>query len=213
MINALSSGLQPVLRVFSASAFAGLKFAGPVVQSQLWVRRRWLRLLGWPGVAGVGLLSACAAFYFSVVQPAEANLSTTHRDAISIQERVKEAAKGLNRSELPPAEQLAAFYRIFPGDKHLLTWLGKIFVVAQSEGITLDQGEYKLTRDRIGKLVRFQATLPVKGEYPQIRKFLSHLRTEIPIVAVEHLQFERQKVDAPTVEAKIILALYLEHEP
>lgn len=184
-----------------------------VTESPLWARRRWLHLFGWPGVVGAGLLAMCTALYLSAIQPAQMRLNEAHQSAISIQERVKLAANGLNRNELTPAEQLAEFYRIFPNEKSLLPWLEKVFALAETQGISLDQGEYKVMRDKVGKLVRFQITLPVRSSYPQIRKYLNNLRAEIPIIAMEHLQFERQKINDPEVEAKIKLALYLEREP
>ncbi len=183
-----------------------------LLQSPLLARRRWLKQFGWPGVVGIGLLVMCVAMYFSAIQPAEANLEEARRNAISLQEQVKLAANGLRHSQLTPAEQLAEFYRAFPDEKNLQPWLEKIFVVAQSSGIRLDQGEYKATRDKVGRLMRFQVTLPIRSEYPQIRRFLTGLRSEIPIIAVEHLEFERQRIGEPVVEAKIILALYLVQE-
>lgn len=181
-------------------------------KSPVWVRWRWVHLFGWPGLIGAGLLAACPAFYLSAIQPAQTRLDEAQQSATSIQERVKLAANGLNHSELTPAEQLAEFYRIFPNEKNLLPWLEKVFALAETHGIRLDQGEYKVTRDRVGRLVRFQMTLPVRSSYPQIRKYLNSLRAEIPIASMEHLQFERQKVNDPEVEAKIKLALYLERE-
>lgn len=187
----------------------GNGFASSLLQNPQLARRRWLRQFGWPGMVGIGLLVMCGAMYFSAIQPTQASLEEARRNAISMQERVKLAANGLNHSQLTPVEQLAEFYRVFPDEKNLQPWLEKIFIVAQGSGVRLDQGEYKVTRDRVGKLMRFQVTLPIRSEYPQIRKFLSSLRSEIPIIAVEHLEFERQKIGESVVEAKIILALYL----
>lgn len=176
-------------------------------------RRRWQHLFGWPGAVGAGLLSMCPAFYLSAIHPAEVRLSEARKGAISVQERVKLASSGMIRNELPPAEQLAQFYRIFPNEKNLLPWLRKVFELAEKHGIMLDRGEYKVIPDKVGKLERFQMILPVRGGYPQIRSYLTSLRAEIPIVSMEHLQFERQKVNDTNVEARIRLALYLEREP
>lgn len=175
-------------------------------------RRRWHHRFGWPGAVGAGLLAMCSAFYLSAVRPAELKMNEARQGAISVQERVKLASSGLRR-ELPPEEQLAEFYRIFPTEKNLLPWLKKVFVLAERHGVRLDEGEYKVIQDKVGKLERFQMTLPVTGGYPQIRSYLNSLRAEIPIISMEHLQFERQKVNDPNVEAKIRLALYVEREP
>lgn len=85
-------------------------------------------------------------------------------------------------------------------------------ILAESCGIRLNEGEYKATSDKVGRIVRFQMTLPVKGEYPQIRKFLAALPSELPAVALQGVHFERQKVADPGVEAKLKLVLYLEQE-
>lgn len=216
MMDILSTRLQEAQRLLLHSKLMrviGDKLPYSLLQSPHWARRRWLGLLGWPGMVGIGLLVTCSTLYFSTLKPALASLDAAHQSALSIQERVKLASNGLNQNQLSPAEQLAEFYRIFPEEKNLLPALEKIFAVAQVSGVRLDQGEYKVTRDRIGKLTRLQVTLPVRSEYPQIRKFLSGLSSEIPIVALEHLQFERQRIGDPVVEAKIILALYVVHEP
>ena len=83
-------------------------------------------------------------------------------------------------------------------------------MLAERNGLSLNQGEYKATRDKVGRLVRLQMTLPVKGEYSQIRRFLSALPAETPIIALENVQFARQNIADSTVEARIRLALYLE---
>ena len=177
-----------------------------------WTRRRWMRLFGWPGVAGTGLLVACLAFYLSAIRPAEFRLDVARQSAIQLQKYGKRDANEASRNQAP-AGQLAEFYRLFPNDKKLLPWMEKIFTLAQKQEISLDQGEYKVTSDKVGKLMRFQMTLPFKGEYPQIRKYLDSLLAEIPIVSLEHLQLKRQKVGTPVLEARIRLALYLEQQP
>ena len=169
-----------------------------------------MHLFGLPGVAGIGLLIACLAFYFAAIRPAQFRLDAARQSAIEFH---KHGNHDATRNNQPPAEQLARFYRTFPNEKNLLPWLEKIFTLAHDQGISLDQGEYKVSSDKGGKLMRFQMTLPLKGEYPQIRKYLDSLLAEIPIVSLENLQLERQKVGDPALEARIRLALYLEQEP
>lgn len=169
-----------------------------------------MRLFGWPGVAGIGLLIACMVFYFAAIRPVQSRLDAARQNVSELQKHGKSDAA---RNSQQPVEQLAEFYRAFPNNKDLLPWMEKIFTLAHDQGISLDQGEYKVSSDKVGKLMRFQMTLPLKGEYPQIRKYLDSLLTEIPIVSLEHLQLERQKVGDPALEARIRLALYLEQQP
>lgn len=175
-----------------------------------WAPRRWRGLFAWPGVLAIGVLAICPAFYFSAIRPTQDRLDMARHNAISLQDQIALASKALNGKARTPAEQLAEFYRIFPAERYSPQWLEKLVALAESRGLRLNEGEYKATRDKVGRLVRFQMVLPVKGEYPQIRKFLAALPSELPVVALENVQFERQKVADPGVEAKIKLVLYLE---
>lgn len=170
--------------------------------------RRW-RHHGWPGALGAALIGAGAVFHFAVLAPAGAQLDELRAaSAARRAELTRDAA--LQQAGNTPDGQLARFHQGFPADTSLPEWLDKMFAVAAQHGIALDQGDYKLTRSAVGRLVRIQIALPVKSEYPQIRKFIAGLRSEIPVMALEHVQFERQKVADPIVEATIKFALYME---
>jgi len=174
--------------------------------------RRWTRFFSWPGVLAIGVLTICSAFYFSAVRPTHERLDMARHSVMSLQKQIALTSKAHNGNAHTPAEQLAEFYQKFPPERGSSQWLEKLMALAESRGIHLNEGEYKATSDKVGRIVRFQMTLPVKGEYPQIRKFLAALPNELPIVALKSVQFERQKVADPGVEAKLKLVLYLEQE-
>lgn len=178
-------------------------------QGRRWSLRRAVRALGTPGVVGVGVLVMCAAFYFSALEPQQARLHETRQQVASLRDQISQAGR-IAGTERPPAEQLADFYKLFPSEKDLPVWLGKIFADAQAQGLVLEQGDYKTGIDKIGRLMHYEITLPVKGQYPQIRRFLSSLAKDVPIAALEQVQFERQKVGVDVVDCKIKLTLYLE---
>jgi len=171
--------------------------------------RRWASLLGWPGAIGGAGLGLCMALYFSAVQPAQQRLDAARLNASSLHERFARAAQALHDSARPLDEQLAGFYQVFPSEHEATDWIGKIAAIAERDGLVLQEAEYKVDRDKIGKLTRFQMSLPLSGEYPKIRSFLSDLRAEIPIVSLEQVQFERQKVGDQQVQAKIRLVIFL----
>lgn len=209
----LETGFRLLPQSWSLNLTAGGKREGERLamtpENLRWLKRRWLELLGKPGVVGIGLLAICLPFYFSAIVPAQERLNSARRDAVSLQEKIKLEARGVKVAR-PPEEQLAEFYKMFPSDKNLPQWLGKIFDSAQNQGISLDQGEYKVIPDKTGSLIGFQMTLPIKGEYPKIRQYLAGLMADIPILSLENVQFDRQKVGETTVDAKVKLVLYLE---
>jgi hypothetical protein len=171
------------------------------------IKRRSHNLLCWPGIAGIGLLSACVALYFSAILPLQEKLASTSSSVIALQERKNHVEPGARQRT--PEELLDEFYRMFPADRNMPEYLEKIFTLAQTRGIRLDQGQYRIIPGKGGNLVSLQMTLPVKGKYPQIRQFLADLMADIPFLSLQQVQFKRQKVGNPRVEANIRLELYL----
>lgn len=211
-MKALALGSRPGAQPQPASAAADKATpAATLSAARHWSLRRGLRRLGWPGVVGIGVLVMCAAFYVSALQPAQARLLESRRALASLRDQIAEAGRNAG-AQRPAAEQMADFYRLFPSEKDLPDWLAKIFADAQAQGLVLEQGDYKTGMDKIGRLMHYEITLPVKGEYPQIRRFLSSLAKDVPIAALEQVEFERQKVGVATVDCKIKLTLYLERQ-
>jgi len=189
---------------------AGASYEMPSWNRIRWTSRYWLRRLDWPGVVAIGILAMCPAFYFSTIRPEQARLDMAHESIAMLNEQFALGGKSANGTELSLEEQLTEYYQKFPAEESSPQWLEKLMALAANNGLSLNDGEYKVTRDIVGKLVRYSMTLRVKGEFPQIRKFLTDLPVVLPVVALENVQFERQKVADANVEAKIKLVLYLE---
>jgi hypothetical protein len=161
--------------------------------------------LGWPGILGLGLFVFVTAFYFSTFRPEQARLGEIQAEVSKLVESRTRAVEAPKSS----GEKLTAFYQFFPPTGHIADLLGKIYAAADKQSLQLDHGEYKAVGDTVGRLTNYQITLPVKGTYPQIRKFVAAALAEVPNLSLDSIQFERQKVGEPTVEAKVKLVLYL----
>lgn len=178
-----------------------------------WQPQQFLQGLGVPGIAAISLLIACAGFYASVMLPMDARIDEVQDSVRAITERADQAGAGGRRGTLPAGEQLAEFYKLFPQQAQLTDTVGQVFEAARANGLVLLQGEYRVAEDQSGRLRRFQMMLPVKADYPRIRRFLATLAADVPTAALEHIQFERQKIGDLQVDATIKLALYLERQP
>lgn len=164
--------------------------------------------LGWSGILGLGLLAVAGGLYFSTLRPQQSRLDDLHQQAAKM--RAQQAAPAA--AQRPPqtaAERLAAFYGFFPSANKLPDLLEKVFAAANGQGLQLAQGEYRTLSDSAGGLTQFQVTLPVHGSYPQIRKFVDVAMAEVPALSLDSIQFDRQKVGDPTLDAKVKLTLYL----
>lgn len=194
---------------FAAPGFE--RFSADLLWSRVrWASRHWLHRIGWPGVLAVGILAMCLAFYWSTIRPEQARLNVARHSIATLHQQLALAGKTPSGGRLSSEDQLAEFYSKFPYEVRSPQYLEKLVALAANCGLTLNDGEYKATREKVGRLVRYQIALPVKGEYPQIRKFLTELPGALQVVALENVQFERKKVSDRNVDAKIKLVLYLE---
>jgi Tfp pilus assembly protein PilO len=167
---------------------------------------RWLRHLGVPGVLALGLLALGLALYWAMLQPARQRVLSAQQQVASL----SGGSLGAQRDSVPsPTRQLAIFYQAFPDEKTAPDWIGKIADIAHQNKLLLTQGEYIASRDRNSRLVRLQMTLPLHGSYPQIRRFLAAMQAQLPNVALEQVQFERQKIGDVQVDATVRLVLFM----
>jgi hypothetical protein len=158
------------------------------------------------GLAGCLLIAAAATFYAGVLLPQQARLEEL-RDQHWQQRQAAQRPTG--EAPLAPAQKLAVFYGSFPAANALPDQLEVVYRAARQQSLALEQGEYRAAKDTLEQIMRYQITLPVRGTYPQIRKFVDGALLGVPALALESIQFERQKIGDPMVEAKVRFVVYL----
>ena len=170
---------------------------------------QWLKYLGVPGLAGLVLAVLALAMFFGLILPAKLKLERATSTAADIQTRLKmELANPVARA-LPVESNLTAFYKFFPPEQNVSQLLEKIYQSASNESLRLTHGEYKFTREKEGRLGRYQITLPVKGNYLQVRKFIAKVLNALPMVALDGVSFRRETIGGNDLEAKIQFTLFL----
>ena len=171
-----------------------------------------LQRLRLPGALGLALLVGAVGYAFAVLLPANARNDQLERQLAAAVRQEQAAERDLADGTTTPAEQLMAFYRVFPKGTTIPDWLGKIYAIAEQQKLSLDSGEYSLTQEKLGRLDRFRIVFPVKGNYPQIRKFITAALSTAPALALDSVSMKREKVGESSVEARIVFLLYLEKE-
>jgi hypothetical protein len=165
--------------------------------------------LGLPGVAGLALLLGAAGYALAILLPTVAQID-------KLDQRIADAtiklqtAKDAKTAPQTPTEQLLTFYQTFPKGATVPDLLGKIYAIAGEQKLSLEIGEYVLTKSRSGRLDQFRITFPVKGSYPQIRKFIGAALATAPALALESVNMKREKVGDGIADARIVFLLYLE---
>jgi hypothetical protein len=145
-----------------------------------------LRRLGTAGIVGLGVLLACAGFYFSALVPLEQEASA-QRLAL---ERLKART---------PHRPIASGGR---ADE-----LERLHALARRSGLDLAQGEYRLERRSSG-LWAYRVTLPARGNYGQFRDFVGSVLKNMPIASLDGLRFERKKAIETQLEGQLRLTIY-----
>jgi len=166
-----------------------------------------VRLLGLPGVAGVALVVFSLSYAVSALLPAKQELDGQREAVARAQARAQQASAGV--ADTSPAGQLKAFYSFLPAQPAAPEWLDKIYAAAMKEQVNLLRGEYSLVIDPDTGLARYRILFPVKGSYSQIRGFISGALNTVPSLALDDVNFERQKISDGQVDARVRMTLYL----
>lgn len=181
----------------------------PTLNAMKFYFSHWASRLSWPWVAVMGLLIFSIGIFFSLIKPTQHELDTLRLHLLSLQKQVTDTAQNpvMPASTTLPTK-LAVFYHYFPDEKSLPDCLEIILGVAEKDKVVLTEGDYHITRDKVGKLQRYQIRLPINGSYLDIRKFLSTVLSDLPASSLDNVKFERQKIGDSGVAATIELTLY-----
>jgi hypothetical protein len=174
----------------------------------IWRLRRLARAVNWPSAVAVGLLAFEAAFYFSAMAPV-LDQQAKLRSEVVLLSQASAQSRGHASPISDPRNELAEFYATLAQPANAPDLLRRLHRVARDQGLTLDQAEYRPLPDPEGKLTRYQILLPAKGTYPEVRRFLVQASGDVPGLAVDGINFQRQQIGDPVVEAQIKLTLFL----
>ncbi len=162
----------------------------------------------WPAATAAGLLAFEAAFYFSAMVPLLHERAKLRNEVMHLHQVSAQSPEHANARPDPSAE-LAQFYAALAQPASVPDLLRKLHRVARDQGLTLDQAEYRPLPDPDGGLTRYQILLPAQGTYPEVRRFLVQASSEIPGLAVDGINFQRQQIGDTALEAQIKLTLFL----
>ena len=166
-----------------------------------------LRSLGLPGVAGITLLVFSLSYALSALLPLRDEVANYQAQIAAAKARAARGETGV--ADNTPAGQLRAFYQYLPPQPDAPEWLDKVYQAADKEKVTLLRGEYGLALDPETGIARYRILLPVKGSYRQIRGFISSALESVPSLALDDVNFEREKISESQVDARVRMTLYL----
>lgn len=167
------------------------------------MRKRLVDRFGAAGIAAVGMLLFCAAFYWAELAPLRRELAAAQSAA---------AGPSIVRPVVSvEGNELGVLQSRFPPLHALTRELERLHRLGRAAGLQLDRAEYRLERQPAG-LASYSVSLPVRGEYRALRQFMGSVLEEMPAASIDRLRFERKKPGDTQLDAHIHLTLFLRPE-
>lgn len=173
------------------------------------ILREHVQRAGWPGLGGAALVVLVLAYGVFGLLPDWQSLDSLRQNSQKASEFLEKVANGTAVLPVVPQQQLDEFHRALPTQLDATSAIDRIYAMASKERINLARGEYALGIDPKTQLARYQILLPVRGSYPQLRRFLHALLTELPAVVVEDVDFQRKRIADTELTGRIRMTLYL----
>jgi len=152
---------------------------------------------------GLVLIAGSAALWLSTVQPLAREATKLETQVASLEAAARADAGGMG----PHRSQLDMLLERLPTQVELPGIVATVVSEAAAAGLELDRGEYELTSTRSGQLARYDLSLPVRGTYPQVRRFIDGSLAAVPSLGLAGLRLERASVGDGLIDADLRFAV------
>lgn len=171
-----------------------------------WYAYQLLMKLGWVGLIATLLFLASGWMVYS---------SRLLIQQIKTQQHLVETLKaglavlpGAGASVSMPLRQ-NDFYGQFMSEDVLAHQLNGLISQAKVFGIQLPQGSYRLVENRMGRLSRYEVTLPLVTSYPKVRQFIAAVTEGNAGLILKEISISRESTQVGIVEVTVVFHLYL----
>lgn len=167
------------------------------------------RQLGVVGLAGGALVLVGLLYGALVVLPQWQQLQQQQQLSEEAQAQLQQFKRGDLKLPQVPQHELEDFHKQLPAQPQATVAIDRIYSLAKAERISLARGEYALGVDPKTQLARYQILLPVRGSYPQIRRFVHALLGQLPALVLEDVDLQRKKIGDSELTGRLRMTLYL----
>lgn len=171
----------------------------------LWQLRQWSRVLGVPGLIGLGLLATALLVQLSQVE-------SLQQTAIAQQARLADLRLAATAREVAPVAPLNPLASLPPtGEAAQL--IGELEQLARAHELELPRGQYSVTSLKGTALQHWRLVLPVETDYPTLHAFLAAALERLPNLALDELKLKRDRIESDELQAELRLSLFVEAAP
>lgn len=105
--------------------------------------------------------------------------------------------------------RLSAFYTTLAPTSDAEQQIKTIFAIASHQNLQLNLADYKMATNADGRYQSYQLQFPLSGSYVAIRQFCEQLLLEMPFASLDEINFKRDTINSPKLDAKLRITLYL----
>lgn len=170
----------------------------------IWHAHQWARRLGRTGLAGLLMGLVAALLQFAHTVPLQTETRALETRLLSMQIAAKRA---------PPRAVSGApasgFIDRLPDTAVASAVVGQLEQLARAHGLQLLRGQYAQMPVPGTSLLRWQLSLPIEAEYPNIVAFVATSLQALPTLALDELKLKRDTIETATLDADLRFNLYL----
>jgi Tfp pilus assembly protein PilO len=141
----------------------------------------------------------------AAIEEAERQLASLERNARRAMIERQGERQGVHVS---PEETRQRLLDRFPSENQLNSELGRLIEMATEQGLQVPSGDYRLMPGKDGLFDRYVISLPVKGNYRAIRRYVMAVRSEFPDLAIDDITLRRENIGSTEVEVQLRFVLF-----
>jgi len=172
-----------------------------------WMLRRYGAALAL-ALGALLVAAALALQWFEVLPLEERVLALRARDEAPRDAALDRLGRALDGPDTPRT-QLASFYAHFQRDEDLPRKLERVHAVARQLGVEMKRADYRLVSQPERKIDRYQMVVPIRGDYPTVRAFVTAVLREQPTLSLDQIQLQRKDIADGALDTQITFTFHL----
>jgi Tfp pilus assembly protein PilO len=163
------------------------------------------RNYGLAALASIALSVIAVLFFIAFTLP-------TYQELYERQQEVSQFKQSTTK-KVPTTPQAIStvdtFYQQVPPGTDIPKLLERLFDVAFENEIYLGRIDYEYNQVLESSLYRYHMSIPVRGDYKNMRSFINQLLKEIPTAALDNINFNREDIGDTDITANLQISLFL----
>jgi type VI protein secretion system component VasK len=160
---------------------------------------------GW--LAAIGLLVLLLALLLQTTWVASLHADNAALATELAAQRRQQAQKPLAQEE--KAQRQASFYAGLPDADAALEAIDVLNRAAARHHLALATAEYRVTRTGAGPLMRYQISLPLRGDYVALHAWLSEVLNTLPNASLDDISLKREDAGQTLLDARLRLTVFM----